>query len=96
MVMGDSIYPSGSLEPVGVLSDSWSRPTVYRPVLIPVGALVEVAPMAGALWGGEVGVVISRIGGVGSRGTLCRVAGAHGTVDLPEYALRLLSLPPVA
>jgi hypothetical protein len=93
--MGDSIYPSGSLEPVGVMADGWSSPTVYRPVLIPVGALVEVAPMAGAMWGGRVGVVIDRLASVGSRGVLCRVAGEVGTVDLPEYALRLLSLPPV-
>ena len=89
--MGNWIYPSGSLEPVGVMSDSWAKPTIYRPILIPVGALVEILPLAGPLWGGIIGVVVARLGNEGT--ALCKVAGIYGTIDLPEYILRLLSLP---
>lgn len=89
--MGNRIYPSGSLEPVGVMSDSWAKPTVYRPILIPVGALVVISPLAGPLWGEIIGVVVARLGNEGT--ALCKVAGIYGTIDLPEYILRLLSLP---
>lgn len=88
--MGSWIYPSGSLEPVGVMSDSWAKPTVYRPILIPVGALVEISPLAGPLWDGIIGVVVAKLGNEGM--PLCKVVGIYGTIDLPVYALRLLSL----
>lgn len=92
--MGDSVYPSGSLEPVGVMIDSWMRPMIYRPVLIPVGSLVEVRPNGGAVWCGSVAVVIERLGEVGNRMVLCRIAGVKGIAEFPEYTLKLLSLPP--
>ena len=36
-------------------------------------------------------MVVARLGNKGM--ALCKVAGIHGTVDLPVYTLRLLSLP---
>ena len=88
--MGDSIYPSGSLEPIGVMSNSWATPTIYQPISIPVGALVEISPLAGSLWRGMIGVVVARSGN--KRTTLCKVAGTKGIIELPEYSLKLLNI----
>lgn len=94
MGMGGSIYPSGSLERVGVVDDGWASPTVYRPVIVPVGAMVEIALGVGVVWGGKVGVVVERLVPSGGRSVVCRVVGVSGAVDLPEYVLRVLSPPP--
>ena len=88
------MYPSGSLAAEGRVELGWAAPTVYRPVLIPVGSLVEVGALAGPVVSGEVGVVVERLGAVGNRSVLCRVATGHGILELPEYALKLLSVMP--
>ena len=92
MTMGDSVYPSGSLAAAGQVELGWAAPTVYRPVVIPVGSLVEVGVLVGPVLAGEVGVVVERLGAVGNRAVLCRVATGRGIVELPEYALKLLSV----
>lgn len=88
--MGDSIYPSGSLEPIGVMSNSWASPTIYQPISIPIGALVEISPLIGSLWGGMIGVVIAKSGN--KLRTLCKVAATKGVIELPEYSLKLLNI----
>jgi len=94
MTMGDSVYPSGSLAVAGQVELGWAAPTVYQPVSIPVGSLVEVSVVVGPVLAGEVGVVVERLGAVGNRSALCRVATGRGTVELPEYVLKLLSVMP--
>ena len=87
-----SLIPSGSVgEPVRV--PWWAAPVEWPAAPIAVGSLVEVAPHAGALWGGEVCVVVGRRTGSRGVGTYCRIVGRKGTVELPEGVLRIVTRP---
>ena len=41
-----------------------------------------------------MGVVVARLVPSDARSVVCRVTGVSGTIDLPEYVLRVLSPPP--
>lgn len=64
----------------------WSAPVEWPHARIEVGMLVVVGPLGGAVWSGEVCLVVGRR--VGRTGAICRVVGRAGSIELPVLLLR--------